>query len=257
MRIYAYHGVMEKERRGGQYFIVDIELETDLSKAGRSDNLNDTIDYASVYGCISKIVVENKYMLLEKLAESICSSIIINFKKIETVKICVKKPEAPIDGEFNWVGVEIKRSRWNEVFLSLGSNMGDREIYLREAVDKIKNLTHVKVYSVAPIYETLPVGNTQQEMFLNTALRMFTSLSPCDLLHELQNIENLLGRKREERWGPRTIDIDILTYGNLSITSEELVIPHPEMLDRKFVMLPLSKIIGEDKDNSVIFFKDF
>jgi len=111
MKFYAYHGVLPEERIQGQYFIIDVELYADLLSAGNSDNLEDTINYAEVYKDIKNITQQNKFMLIEKLAETIAQSILKKYISIEKVKILVKKPQAPIEGEFDWMGVEIERTK--------------------------------------------------------------------------------------------------------------------------------------------------
>lgn len=111
MNFYAYHGVFPEERTEGQNFIVDLEIYLDLSTPGRTDNLEDTINYAEVYNDIKIINEENKFMLIEKLAQNITETILEKYKKVQKVKTLVKKPQAPIDGKFSWVGVEIERTR--------------------------------------------------------------------------------------------------------------------------------------------------
>ncbi|MDP4182689.1 MAG: dihydroneopterin aldolase [Bacillota bacterium] len=111
MRFYGYHGVLPEEREDGQNFEIDVELYLDLKKAGISDELKDSVDYSQVYGIIKEITESNKFRLVEKLGESISREILSRFKEVERITVCVKKPEAPIDGEFGWVGIEITRSR--------------------------------------------------------------------------------------------------------------------------------------------------
>lgn len=134
----------------------------------------------------------------------------------------------------------------HKVFLSLGSNLGDRENNLIEAVKKINDIGEIKLTKVSNIYETEPVGYLEQGRFLNMALKLMTELTPFELLKQLQTVENLLMRTREIHWGPRTIDIDILIIDNLRIELEELVIPHPRMLERAFVLMPLMELTEED-----------
>jgi len=111
MKFYAYHGVLPEERIKGQYFIIDVELYTNLTLAGNSDNLEHTVNYAEVYNDIKNITLKNKFMLIEKLAETIAQFILGKYKNVVKTKVLVKKPQAPIEGEFDWMGVEIERSR--------------------------------------------------------------------------------------------------------------------------------------------------
>lgn len=131
------------------------------------------------------------------------------------------------------------------VYLGLGSNMGDSQAYLQRAVELLNAHPEIKVERVSPFLETEPVGYLSQPNFLNGVLRAVTSLSPQGLLTATQSIENRLGRIRTVRWGPRTIDIDILLYGDLVLESAKLTIPHPRMQERAFVLLPLAMLAPE------------
>ena len=128
----------------------------------------------------------------------------------------------------------------NVAYLSLGSNIGDREAHLREAIRRLE--TTGKVSALSSFYETEPVDFTQQALFLNCAVRLETSLAASDLMSRLLEIERELGRERVLKKGPRTIDIDILLFGDLVVNSAELTIPHPAMAERRFVLEPLAEI---------------
>lgn len=125
----------------------------------------------------------------------------------------------------------------------MGSNVGDREAHLREAIDRLAGT--VRVRDVSPIYETDPVGVTDQPSFLNLAVSAETDLSPRDLLAAVKAIEREIGRRRTYRWGPRVLDIDILLYGDEVVTETDLTIPHKEMQKRAFVLVPLADIAPE------------
>jgi len=129
----------------------------------------------------------------------------------------------------------------NSVYLLIGGNMGDRFNYLRQAKDAIgKNAG--KILETSAIYETEAWGLTNQDKFLNQALKIDTQLNPKDLLHCLLQIEESLGRKREVKYGPRIIDIDILFYGNEIVSTPHLKIPHPEIQNRRFALQCLQDI---------------
>lgn len=130
------------------------------------------------------------------------------------------------------------------VYLGLGSNVGDRLAFLSEAVSRLNALPGSTVHEVSSIYETEPVGFKDQGDFLNLALQLETSLEPVELFNETKHIEKSIGRRDDVRWHPREIDIDILLYDELILRSERLFIPHREMLNRKFVLVPLSEIAG-------------
>ncbi|MFJ5672829.1 2-amino-4-hydroxy-6-hydroxymethyldihydropteridine diphosphokinase [Bacillus safensis] len=143
----------------------------------------------------------------------------------------------------------------NTAYIALGSNIGKKETYLKEAVKKLHEHPEVQVELISSIYETAPVGYENQDDFLNMAVKITTSLRPEELLSLTQKIEQELGRTREVRWGPRTADLDILLYNRENIETEQLVVPHPRMYERLFVLVPMSEIcpeIGEVQINAVI-----
>jgi len=126
------------------------------------------------------------------------------------------------------------------IYLSLGSNLGDRSANLRAAIDALA--PNVRVTNISSLYETEPVDYLDQPWFLNCVVEAGTSLAPLDLLQALRKIESQLGSKREFAKGPRLLDMDILLYGNETIALPELQIPHPRMLQRNFVLAPLAEI---------------
>jgi len=127
-------------------------------------------------------------------------------------------------------------------YLSLGSNLGNREENLRQAIRALDLREGIRVVAVSPLYETDPVGYVEQSAFLNMACAVETDLSPEHLLREVLAVEQELGRVRTIRWGPRTIDIDVLLYGSMTFHGESLQIPHPAMTERAFVLVPLRDI---------------
>ncbi|RIW29843.1 2-amino-4-hydroxy-6-hydroxymethyldihydropteridine diphosphokinase [Bacillus salacetis] len=127
-------------------------------------------------------------------------------------------------------------------YLSLGSNEGNREQYLKEAIKRLNQDPEIEVAGISSIYETDPVGFTEQGQFLNLVLKVRTSLSAERLLQQCLRVEKDLGREREFRWGPRTIDLDILLYNQENIEKEDLIVPHPRMHERAFVLVPLTEL---------------
>lgn len=126
-------------------------------------------------------------------------------------------------------------------YLSLGSNLGNRLHYLAAALQRLE-AAHTHVVGVSSVYETLPQGKTDQPLFLNMAAAVETELDAHSLLHHMQAVEQALGRVRLEKWGPRTIDIDLLLYGEAVIQEPDLIVPHPYMCQRAFVMVPLLEL---------------
>jgi 2-amino-4-hydroxy-6-hydroxymethyldihydropteridine diphosphokinase len=136
--------------------------------------------------------------------------------------------------------------RVNTAYLSMGSNIGDRERLLQSGIELLSICPEISIEKVSSIYETDPVGFTDQPLFLNLAIKLKTSLPPHELLSKMLEVEEKLDRKRVQKWGPRTIDLDILLYNSVSIQTEELEIPHRRMLERTFVLVPLSEIAPDN-----------
>ena len=138
--------------------------------------------------------------------------------------------------------MSMSRTGSKTAFLSIGSNIGDRLLYLHGALQELEHDSRILLEAVSSVYETDPVGYTDQPSFLNIAIRLSTTLAPLDLLHVCQRIENHFQRDREIHWGPRTLDIDMLTYENVVMNTDELTLPHPRMLEREFVTIPLKEL---------------
>lgn len=134
-----------------------------------------------------------------------------------------------------------------KAYLGLGSNLGDREKNLKDCIEKIGTFKDIKLLNVSRVYETEPVGGPPQPGYLNAAFVIETSLSPQKLLRRLQKVESSFGRLRDVKWGPRTLDIDILLYDNEIVTDDDLVIPHTLMHERLFVLKPLCEIAADVK----------
>ncbi len=130
-------------------------------------------------------------------------------------------------------------------FLALGSNLGNRLTMLQEAADELRQIPGVHLTASSRVWETDPVGGPPQDAFLNAALELETKLDPLDLLAEVQRVESTLGRTREIRWGPRTIDIDILLLDARTIDEPTLTVPHPRMRERAFVIMPLLELLPD------------
>lgn len=137
-------------------------------------------------------------------------------------------------------------SEYSEAYIALGANLGDREQTLNEAIQLLSEHPQIKVIRCSGFYETAPVGYVDQPSFLNMAVRLHTTQSPHELLSTLLHIENRLGRVRDIRWGPRTVDLDLLWMDDLHLNSETLELPHPRMHERAFVLVPLQEILTAD-----------
>ncbi|MDD9272069.1 2-amino-4-hydroxy-6-hydroxymethyldihydropteridine diphosphokinase [Paenibacillus sp. GCM10023248] len=145
------------------------------------------------------------------------------------------------------------RERSVTAYVALGSNIDDREQFLQDAITALNQESGIVVTGVSSMYETDPVGYVDQSAFLNMVVQIQTNLPAEELLHTLLAIETRLGRKRDVRWGPRTIDLDLLLYGDERHTTPDLIIPHPRMHERAFVLVPLSEVLYERQDRAFEF----
>jgi len=127
-------------------------------------------------------------------------------------------------------------------FLGLGSNVGDRLGHLQTGVDHLEAERRIRIDAVSSVYETAPVGGPPQDPYLNMALRVATTASPHGLLRACQRAEQAAGRVRTVRWGPRTLDVDVLLYGDRSVATRRLVVPHPRLTERPFALIPLIEV---------------
>ena len=124
----------------------------------------------------------------------------------------------------------------------MGSNIGNRQEYIESAIELVGKREGIKILKKSGLYETSPIGYVEQDLFLNAVIKIETDFSEREILKIINKIENELDRKREIRWGPRTIDIDILIFSDKKINETDLIIPHKEMLNRLFVLVPLIEI---------------
>lgn len=241
LEVFANHGVLKEENVLGQKFLVSAELSVNTRKAGITDALELSIDYGVVCHFIHKYMQENTYRLIEAAAEHLSLALFARFELIKCVKLCIKKPWAPIGLPMDYVAVEIERS-WHRAYVALGSNMGDKLMYLENAVKSIESDVNCKLLKISDIIVTEPYGPVEQDDFLNGCMMLDTLYTPQELLRFLQRLEQEANRVRDIHWGPRTLDLDILLYDDLVTADDELTIPHPEMHKRAFVLEPLKQI---------------
>ncbi len=241
LEIYANHGLFPEETKLGQKFLVSAMLYVDTHKAGMTDAMEDSVDYGDVCHYICNYLQKNTFHLLEAAAESLATQLLKDYKLIRGVTLSIKKPWAPIGLPLDYVEIEITR-KWNKAYLGIGSNLGDKEGYLKLAIEKIRENTECQVIKTSDFIETKPVGHVEQDDFLNGCIEIETLLTPYELLTFVNEIEMAAGRTREIHWGPRTLDIDILLYEDVVMWKEKLKIPHPYMDVREFVLEPLTQI---------------
>jgi dihydroneopterin aldolase/2-amino-4-hydroxy-6-hydroxymethyldihydropteridine diphosphokinase len=247
LRFMALVGVLPHEREALQPVQVDVDLEVDLSEAGITDNLDDTANYGAIAQAIADVVKNSSDVLLERLAARIADRV-LHFDHVEVANVTLTKLRPPIPEDLISSAVRIVRSRVDmkiparhRVISALGSNLGDRVAYLRFGLEKLSN-----VVAQSQVFETDPVGGPDnQGPFLNMVAVVDTDLDPFAMLRRLLQIEAEANRVRIERWGPRTLDMDLLFYDDYTIQSEELTVPHPRFAERRFVLEPLAEVAIE------------
>lgn len=241
LEVFANHGIFEEEVHLGQKFLISVRLDFDTSPAGRDDDLTKSVDYAIVCSEITKWMKTNRCRLIETVAHRLAEKMLLDHPVVREAVITVRKPWAPIGLPLECVSITAER-RWHTVYLSIGSNMGDREKYLNDGIEFLRRDQRVRILKVSSFIETKPYGNVDQDDFINGAVKLETLLGPHELLDLIHEAEADAKRVRSEHWGPRTLDMDILLYDDLEIDDEDLTIPHPDMHNRDFVLTPLREI---------------
>ncbi|MCW4601269.1 2-amino-4-hydroxy-6-hydroxymethyldihydropteridine diphosphokinase [Janibacter hoylei] len=245
VRARGYHGVLADEKRDGQDFVVDVVLHLDLRPAGTSDDLTATVNYAEVGAEVVRRIEGPSLDLIEALAEQIAGDA-LEHPGVRAVEVTVHKPSAPVGVPFGDVAVTITRRREVPVVIALGANLGDAPRTLQTALDDLGDALHD--VRRAPFVGTDPVGGPDQPRYVNTVAVATTSLTPEELLARLHAVEARHGRVREVRWGARSLDLDLVQYGEPAtgsdVTSEDaaLTLPHPRAHERGFVLQPWSRV---------------
>ncbi|MEZ4633072.1 MAG: 2-amino-4-hydroxy-6-hydroxymethyldihydropteridine diphosphokinase [Deinococcales bacterium] len=239
---YARHGFYEAEASLGSRFIVDVELSLNLPA---DDDLSHSVSYADIYDLIRHEVTETRHKLIESLANRMAERILEAHPLVEGLTLRVHKPFAPLAGIFRDVYVEVSRQRETLhrplVLIALGSNLDEPYQQLLAAYYALEHLGDI--LKASPIYQSASMGGPSgQPDYLNAVIALETSLEPDELLRVLLAIEAARGRKRQVRWEARTLDLDLLAYGDRVMEYEGLSLPHPRMLERPFVLLPLHDI---------------
>ena len=241
LEIIGFHGAIPEEKVLGQKFVLSFELDVDLRQAGKNDDLTKTVHYGELAQKVEEEFTKTSYDLIEKAAEEICDFVLLNYPLVKKVKLLLKKPWAPTRKHVEYVAVEIER-KWNKVYIAAGSNLGDKEETLKEAIDKIDKRKDCVVTKVSNFYTTDPVGYEDQDQFVNCVFEIDTLQTPSELMDTLLEVEKDFKRERIIRWGPRTLDLDIIFYDDIISYDEHILIPHPRAHERQFVMKPMCDI---------------
>ena len=241
LEIFANHGVFQEETNLGQKFLVSLVMYVDTRKAGKTDCLEESVHYGEVSHFITTYTKKHTRKLIEAAAEDLAEALLLHYPLLKGVTLELKKPWAPVGLPLETVSVKITRF-WHRAYLGLGSNLGDKQAYLEQAVKALEEAKGCRVAKVSSYLVTEPYGGVEQDDFLNACLALDTLLSPQELLEQLHVIEQAAHRERLVHWGPRTLDLDILLYDDEILETEDLIIPHVEMHKREFVLKPLSEI---------------
>lgn len=241
LEIIGFHGAIPEEKVLGQKFVLSFELDVDLRQAGKNDDLTKTVHYGELAQKVEEEFTKTSYDLIEKAAEEICEFVLLNYPLVKKVKLLLKKPWAPTRKHVEYVAVEIER-KWNKVYIAAGSNLGDKEETLKEAIYKIDKRKDCVVTKVSNFYTTDPVGYEDQDQFVNCVFEIDTLQTPSELMNTLLEVEKDFKRERIIRWGPRTLDLDIIFYNDIISYDEHILIPHPRAHERQFVMKPMCDI---------------
>ncbi len=241
LEVFARHGVYDEETRLGQKFVLCADLF--LPPLAGADKLEQSVDYGAVCRALEQWMAARTVRLIETAADALACSLLQEFPLLRAVEVEVRKPHAPLAQHLAYVSATARR-RWHGVYLSVGSNLGDRAEQIRQARECLAARPDCRLLSASSLYETEPYGGVEQPPFLNGCWQLETLLPPQRLLTVLHEIEHTLGRERAVRWGSRTIDLDILFYDDAVIDTPELTVPHSDLQNRMFVLEPLEEIAG-------------
>lgn len=242
------HGVFEHERRDGQEFVVDVELAVDLAPAGRSDDLADTVDYGDIGAAALARIEGEPFDLVESLAQAVAADALTH-PQVDEVTVTVHKPQAPVGVPFADVSVRVTRRREPvPVVVAVGANLpwgaSSPADTVRSAVEALAHHGALHVTARSGLVESDPVGGPDQPVYVNAVVLARTWLSPASLLRELLALEAAFDRVRQVRWGARTLDLDLVQYGDpvdgADVVSDRewLTLPHPRAHERGFVLVP-------------------
>ena len=240
LEVYAYHGVFAAEKELGQRFVLDLILDYDMTRAAKTGDLTASIHYGELAQELVKWCQESKEDLIETLAYQLIGKIFQSYDLVEKVSLEVKKPWAPVPLPLDTCSVKLVRKK-RKAFIALGSNQGSPVANLDAALEKMAE-QNIRILQISSRIETEPWGGVEQDPFLNQVVEVETWLNPEELMQTLLAIEADLGRVREIKWGPRVIDLDILYIGQEELYSPDLIVPHPYVAERAFVLQSLVEI---------------
>ncbi len=243
IRIPGYHGVLPEEQERGQVFVVDVTLWRSLSQPGQDDSLDSTTDYGRLAEAVYRQVADEQHQLIERVADRV-ARLVLETVEVQKVEVTVHKPQAPIRIEFEDVAVRVVRTRCGTApvlaAISLGANLGDRGANLVAALARLQPLG--RRVAVSHVYETAPQDLADQPSFYNALVLVETRLGPEEILENLAQAEQAVGRTPGVRNGPRIIDLDLILHGMTQVDTGTVQVPHPRYRRRRFVLEPLNEV---------------
>ena len=258
LRVLTVIGALPHEREAAQPLRIDLSIGVDLHEAGETDDLDATVHYGLVADRVVAAAAASRHVLLERMAAEIVD-IVLAFDRVEVVDVLVTKLRPPVAAVLGATAVRMVRTRAearplgpgsqaksHEAIIALGSNLGDREGFLRRAIRELGGMVSGSVVAMSDVYETEPVGGPdEQGAYLNMVVKVDTLLDPFALLRLCHRVEASASRERLVHWGPRTLDVDLLFYDDARIETDVLTVPHPRIEERRFVLTPLSDVAPE------------
>lgn len=279
IRVQGFHGVLATEREAGQIFIADIVAHVNTRTAAVTDDLDRTVNYSDIADAVAEVLGGDPADLLETVAEH-CARVVLEFKGVECVDVAIHKPQAPLHVEFADVVLRIRRdlrsgTLWADkrigssagsshdplappsrpldsfderplqpvkAWIALGGNVGAVEPTLRAAVRLLDRISGIHVLATSALVRSAAVGGPAQPDYYNAILLVETALAPRELLNACQGVEVVHGRERTVLNGPRTLDVDIVSYGDIAAEAWDLTLPHPRAHERAFVLVPLNDV---------------
>lgn len=239
LKFYAKHGVLEAEKEMGQFFSLDIKFF--LDSVFSDDDIAKTVHYGKLSNEAVKFCSTNRFDLIETLVNKLATHLLIKYPLIEKLDLTLHKPHAPISENFDDVLINIVRERVI-CYLALGSNLGDKRAHLDSVKYSINEDPNIELIASSTYINTPPYGVLDQPDFLNAVIKVKTIYTVTQLLDFTKKLEKNANRVKIRHWGERTLDVDILFYSNLKYFSDNLIIPHPQIAFRTFVLEPMCEI---------------
>ena len=236
LEIFAFHGLFPSEKELGQKFVVSATLSYDMTKAATDLDLTASVHYGELCQKWTTWFQENTEDLIETVAYKLVERTFETYPLVQEIELELKKPWAPIHLPLDTCSVTIHR-RKQRAFIALGSNMGDKKANLKQAIANM-SARGIRILKESSVITTDPWGGVEQDSFIEVE----TWLPAPILLETLLAIESEMGRVREVHWGPRLIDLDLLFVEDQIIYTDDLILPHPYIAERLFVLESLQEI---------------